>query len=121
MTTDRDKYVREKAFEAKDVKVQNEHSRVLVVWADGHESHIPIERLRGYCPCAVCQGHEASSVKFIANTCRAVFDAQLIGRYAIHFKFADGHDTGIFRWDALRKLDPTEVERWGPPETSTKG
>ena len=112
--------MRQKEFEAKDIQVQNEHGVVVVTWADGHTSTIPITRLRGYCPCAVCQGHEATAVKFIANSCKVIFDAELVGRYAIHFKFGDAHDTGIFRWDALRKLDPTEESRWGPPETSTK-
>ena len=65
--------------------------------------------------------HDATGIKFIANSCAAIFDAQLVGRYAVHFKFGDAHDTGIFRWDTLRKLEPTEVDRWGPPETSTKG
>lgn len=112
--------MRQKEFEAKDIQVKNEDSLVMVTWGDGHVSSIPISRLRGYCPCAVCQGHDASGIKFVQNACKAIFDAQLIGRYAVHFKFADAHDTGIYRWDTLRKLDPAEVERWGPPETSTK-
>ena len=99
-----------------DVKVENETQRVLVQWADGHTSVYPISHLRGYCPCAVCQGHEVGGLKFITNSVSAIFDAELVGRYAINFKFADAHDTGIFRWDVLRQLDPQEAGRWGPPE-----
>jgi DUF971 family protein len=102
---------------AVDVQVQNETSSVLVKWADGHTSVYPISRLRGYCPCAVCQGHEVSGLKFIENKVTAIFDAELVGRYAINFKFADAHDTGIFRWEMLRRLDSAESERWGPPES----
>jgi DUF971 family protein len=109
-----------KTFTARDIQVKNELGVVVVAWADGHTSTLPIDRLRGYCPCAVCQGHDATGIKFIANTCKAIFDAQLVGRYAIHFKFADAHDTGIFRWEHLRKLDPAEAERWGPPEVALK-
>jgi DUF971 family protein len=112
--------VDKKSFSAKDIQVKNDAGVVVVVWADGHESTLPIDRLRGYCPCAVCQGHESGAIKHIANTCKAIFDAELVGRYAIHFKFADGHDTGIFRWEHLRKLDPSEAERWGPPESSLR-
>ena len=101
---------------ALDIQVQNENARVIVKWADGHESVYPISRLRGYCPCAVCQGHGVGGLKFIANTVNAIFDAELVGRYAIHFKFADAHDTGIFRWDALRRLDESEENLWGKPE-----
>jgi DUF971 family protein len=110
-----------RAFTAKDIQVKNDVGVVVVAWADGHTSTIPIERLRGYCPCAVCQGHGSSTVTYVKNTCRAIFAADLVGRYAVHFKFADAHDTGIFRWDTLRKLDPDEVERWGAPEQSLRG
>ena len=109
-----------RAFTPKDIQVKNEASVVVVAWADGHTSTIPIERLRGYCPCAVCQGQGSSSVTFVKNSCRAIFDAELVGRYAVHFKFADAHYTGIFRWDTLRKLDPAEESRWGPPEQSLR-
>ena len=27
-------------------------------WADGHRGVYPHEFLRGFCPCALCQGHE---------------------------------------------------------------
>lgn len=109
-----------RTFQAKDIQIKNEASVVVVVWADGHTSTIPVSRLRAYCPCAVCQGHGSAVVTKIDNTCKAIFAADLVGRYAIHFKFADAHDTGIFRWDTLRKLDPAEVERWGPPEESLR-
>jgi DUF971 family protein len=105
-----------KEFVARDVKVQNDKGSVVVLWQDGHTSTIPIQRLRGYCPCALCQGHDVGPLKFIQNTCKAIFDAEAVGRYAINFKFADAHNTGIFRWDVLRRLDPAEEARWGPPE-----
>jgi DUF971 family protein len=108
----------DKTFAAKDIQVRNELGIIAVTWADGHQSMIPIQRLRGYCPCAVCQGHESGLLKWIDNKVSTVFAAELIGRYAIQFKFGDAHDTGIFRWDTLRKLDPAEEPRWGPPERS---
>ena len=45
---------------------------------------------------------------------------QLVGRYAVNFKFGDAHNTGIFRWEMLRRLDPLEEEQWGPPESIGK-
>jgi DUF971 family protein len=99
-----------------DVSVQNENARVVVKWGDGHTSVYPVKRLRGYCPCALCQGHDVGGLKFIENNVSAIFDVELVGRYAINFKFADAHNTGIFRWEMLRRLDPDEGERWGPPE-----
>lgn len=112
---------RGKEIVAEDVKVQNENQCVVVAWADGHTSTIPIRRLRGYCPCAVCQGHDSSALRYVDNHAVAIFDAELVGRYAIHFKFGDAHDTGIYRWDVLRRLDPAEEARWGKPESIRSG
>jgi DUF971 family protein len=99
-----------------DVQVKNENGVVVVKWGDGHTSTLPMRRLRGYCPCALCQGHESGKLKWQENKVTGIFDVELVGRYAVTFKFADGHNTGIFRWDTLRKLDPDEESRWGPPE-----
>lgn len=100
-----------------DVQVQNENARVVVKWGDGHTSMYPVSRLRGYCPCALCQGHDVGGLKWIENKVSAIFDVELVGRYAVNFKFADAHNTGIFRWEMLRRLDPAEEEKWGKPET----
>jgi DUF971 family protein len=32
--------------------------------------------------------------------------AELVGNYAIRFRWSDGHDTGIFDFRFLRSLDP---------------
>ena len=103
-----------------DVQVQNENARVVVKWGDGHTSMYPVSRLRGYCPCALCQGHDVGGLKKIENKVTAIFDVELVGRYAINFKFADAHNTGIFRWEMLRRLDPAEEDQWGPPENIGK-
>ena len=99
-----------------DVQVHNETQLVDVKWADGHTSSYSISRLRGYCPCAACRGHTGGGLPFLDNHVSAILDVLLVGRYAVNFKFADAHSTGLFRWDLLRRLDPTEEARWGPPE-----
>ena len=99
-----------------DIQVQNENGCVVVKWGDGHTSTYPVSRLRSYCPCAMCQGHDMGGLKKTENKVTAIFTAELVGRYAINFKFADAHSTGIFRWDMLRRLDPTEEDEWGSPE-----
>ena len=99
-----------------DVQVHNESQRVDVTWADGHTSSYSISRLRGYCPCAECRGHSGGALTFIDNQVSAILDVVLVGRYAVNFKFGDAHATGLYRWEQLRRLDPSEVERWGPPE-----
>lgn len=110
----------DRAFVAEDVQVQNENQKVIIRWADGHASDLPITRLRGYCPCAECQGH-GGEIKWIDNSTNGITGAEPVGRYALLFTFVDGHNTGIYRWETLRMLDPSEEDRWGPPEEFLRG
>ena len=36
-----------------------------------------------------------------------------IGRYAVRIKFDDGHDTGLYSWDALYDLGREHTVKWG--------
>lgn len=78
---------------------------VRVSWDDGHVGEYDEAYLRGYCPCALCQGHGAQ-LRFIE-----VPDAKLtaiagVGNYAIELYWHDGHSTGIYTYDYLRSLCP---------------
>ncbi len=106
-----------KEFTPVDIQVQNDQHLVAITWADGHISRLPITRLRGYCPCAECQGHQRI-VRFHENRVQTISGADLVGRYAVSFRFSDNHALGIFRFDILRKLDQSEELRWGVPEES---
>ena len=36
-----------------------------------------------------------------------------IGRYAVRIRFDDGHDTGLYSWDALYDLGRDQPAKWG--------
>ncbi|HKJ71959.1 MAG TPA: DUF971 domain-containing protein [Gammaproteobacteria bacterium] len=82
-------------------------SKVLEIeWNDGHVSKYTYEYLRVECPCADCKGHTPDQAKSITgkeNVDINSFDP--VGNYAIQLSFDDGHNTGIFTWDYLRRLD----------------
>lgn len=88
-------------------------SHLMVRWADGHESQIPLAELRKACPCASCraareerarnplavvQPGESPDDMVIAET------AELVGHYALRIRWKDGHDTGIYDFGLLRSL-----------------
>lgn len=96
---------------AQPVPVEINHIRaagiVRITWNDGHAGDYPKEYLRGYCPCALCQGHDAAvSRKFIEVPDVELKEIRGVGNYAIEFLWQDGHSTGIYTFDYLRSLCP---------------
>ena len=78
---------------------------VRITWDDGHLGEYPEAYLRGYCPCALCQGH-GSQRQFIEVPDAKVAAINLVGNYAIEMRWHDGHSTGIYTYDYLRTLCP---------------
>lgn len=82
-----------------------EKGLVRITWEDGHAGDYPRDYLRGYCPCAGCQGH-GGQLKFIPVSDAKLAEISTVGNYAIQFRWQDGHDTGIYTFEFLRALCP---------------
>jgi ATP-binding protein involved in chromosome partitioning len=78
-------------------------SSLRVAWSDGHESEYPLGYLRGWCPCAECQGHEGRR-RFVHAPDVALVSWEPVGRYALCFEWEGGHRTGIYSYAYLRAL-----------------
>lgn len=81
---------------------------VRFTWHDGHIGEYDEPYLRGYCPCAMCQGH-GSQRRFISQPDAKLQEIRGVGNYAIEFRWQDGHSTGIYTFDYLRSLCPCPV------------
>lgn len=87
-----------------------EERRLALTWNDGRTALYDYDYLRGYCPCAVCQGHTATEIVFRPPASSVDLKAiQPVGNYGLSLVFSDGHGTGIYRYDFLRDIDPTPV------------
>ena len=98
------------AVTPKDLKVKIAEQRLLVEWNDGTRSEYSLDELRRRCPCASCRTEREAKdanplqiLKFDPTGVR-VESANLVGNYAIKFRWSDGHDTGIFDFRFLRTL-----------------
>jgi DUF971 family protein len=81
-----------------------EEERLLrVLWDDDHLSDYPFAYLRGWCPCAVCQGHGGER-RFIHVENPQLVSISLVGNYALNPTWSDGHQTGIYTFEYLRDL-----------------
>jgi DUF971 family protein len=76
-----------------------------IEWGDGHKSIYPHAILRGYCPCAGCQGH-SGEIRFIetTNDQQELDEISPVGGYAFALKWFDGHASGIYSFRFLRAL-----------------
>ena len=101
-----------------EVRRLPEEGRLRVTWSDGHVGEYGYGYLRGYCPCAACQGHANEAIHFREPVAEVAPDSiQPVGNYALSFQWSDGHATGIYRFDFLRRLCPCEECPGDPEET----
>ena len=87
-------------------------NELAIAWNDQTESYLSLELLRRACPCAACGGEPdvlgnvvRPHVRYTARS----FDLlgwELVGSYAVQPRWADGHSTGIYSYQYLRRLAP---------------
>ena len=82
---------------------------IAVAWADDHKSVYASSDLRFACSCARCvdewSGKRTLDRQDVAADIHPV-EMQLVGNYALQITWSDGHSTGLYTWDALRRLCP---------------
>jgi DUF971 family protein len=86
-------------------------SELAIKWSDGTESFISLEKLRRLCPCAACKGetdimgnlYKGADANLGSNAFRLT-NIQQVGGYAIQPAWADGHATGLYSFDYLRRI-----------------
>lgn len=85
------------------VKAPHGARELTITWADGHSSRLPHELLRGYCPCAGCQGH-SGEIRFHEGGNLELRGISQVGNYALGLAWGDAHDSGIYSFRFLRAL-----------------
>lgn len=80
--------------------------QLRVVWAGGVEAKVPFKTVRDHCPCAQCveewTGRKVLDPATIPDDIRPLA-IEPVGNYAIKITWSDGHDSGLYTWDTLRK------------------
>ncbi len=109
--------VEDSKTKVKNIIVDVENRLMQINWLDGHESVYDLTQLRRACPCAACQpwvhgigevGDSPDSVRHAQGEIRSASDVTKVGGYAIHIRWADGHDSGIYSFEYLRSICPCE-------------
>ena len=90
------------------MKIWQADDRTLgIEWTDGRSSRYDVVDLRRKCPCAECVDEFTRKPILKAEDVREdvrPIRIESVGRYALSIRFSDGHNTGIYTFEILRKI-----------------
>jgi ATP-binding protein involved in chromosome partitioning len=92
------------------VSISRRDDGILIEWDQaGHRALFPARALRLACPCAECveemSGHRLLDPARVPAEVRPL-QIQLVGAYGLKVRWSDGHSTGIYTFDRLRRDCP---------------
>jgi DUF971 family protein len=93
------------------IDIQPIGNELAIKWDDGTESFVKLEALRRACPCAACKGemdvmgnlYKGPDVPFTPRSFQLVRLVP-VGGYALSPVWADGHSSGLFSFDYLKRV-----------------
>lgn len=93
------------------VDIQPIGEELAIKWDDGVESFVKLAALRRYCPCAGCKGEVDIMGNLYKNPDKPLPPSAFqlvrianVGGYAIQPFWGDGHSSGLFAFDYLRRV-----------------
>jgi DUF971 family protein len=95
---------------------------VTIRFEDGEVCVFDVGELRRWCPCASCRGQREKGMPSWprpgGSDTVAVARADLVGAWGLSIDWDDGHSTGIYAWQILRRwwdrgmAEPMVAEPW---------
>ena len=89
------------------IDLKDSQRTFVIGWGDGAEGRIAYRRLRQACECALCidelTGKRLLEPDSIPEDI-GVDDCGEVGAYGIRIVWSDGHSTGIYTFEKLRRL-----------------
>ena len=86
---------------------QESDTLLRITWSDGEVCDYQAAELRRACPCAQrvneWTGERMLKPEAIADEVE-INGIEIVGRYALNFRWSDGHATGIYSFQYLRDL-----------------
>lgn len=90
-----------------NVKLKRAEEILEITWGDESPRRLNVRQLRCECGCAWCvdesTGVRTLDVEAVPDNI-GITHMELVGNYALKFSFSDDHDTGIYSWDRLYRM-----------------
>lgn len=87
--------------------IESREGKIAIAWSDGHQSVYDARDLRMGCRCAACVDEWTRQNLIQPERVPRLVkpnSIDVVGNYALHFAWSDGHDTGIYTYDYLREV-----------------
>ncbi len=98
-------------FQAADITVKRDEG-VAIVFGDGHRDYFDLKTLRLGCPCAECKSKldKGQPVWTESSVPLSIADAELHGAWGLAVTWNDGHSTGIYSFELVRRWSERRAE-----------
>ena len=88
-----------------ELRVNPDRNALTISFDDGARADLAAEKLRTQSPSAEVQGHGGMRPPPVTGKEDVkISRLEPVGNYAVRIVFDDGHDSGLYSWDYLRKL-----------------
>ena len=105
------------AARPKAINLHRGEGYLEIIWNDDQACRYPLSNLREACPCVECRGghqnmgreHDPDDLlRLTPRRSYTITALEMVGNYALQPTWDDGHHTGIYTWDYLKRLCPAE-------------
>jgi DUF971 family protein len=93
------------------IDLQTIGDELAIKWPDARESYVKLSILRRRCPCAGCAGEMdvmgnvyKAPAQELGPSAFQLRGLPLVGGYAVQPIWGDGHSTGIYSWEYLKRI-----------------
>lgn len=88
-----------------ELRVNPARDMLRIAFSDGAEIGLGAEKLRVHSPSAEVRGHGGEKPPPVTGKANVKIERlEPVGHYAVRIVFDDGHDSGLYSWDYLRRL-----------------
>lgn len=95
------------------IKFHKQSKLLDIAFSDGKAFQFSCEFLRVHSPSAEVGGHgPGQEVLQTGKKTVTIVKIEPVGNYAIQLHFSDGHNTGLYSWDLLRRYGLNQDEMW---------
>ncbi len=96
-----------------EIKFHKQSKLLDIAFSDGKAFQFSCEFLRVHSPSAEVGGHgPGQEVLQTGKKTVTIVRIEPVGNYAIQLHFSDGHNTGLYSWDLLRRYGLNQDEMW---------